>query len=102
MGVGGGGGHQREGAGEGNEDIKMKLVSDQWEMVQLSKYELSRQRCKAAGGVERGGGSATQWSHISVSEALIDTSKHKNISTLSSFLRKTPLGCVWVWVSVWV
>lgn len=39
-----------------NEDMKMEPVSQQWEMEQLSKYELSRQRCKAAVWVGGGGG----------------------------------------------
>lgn len=60
-----------------NEDMKMEPVSQQWEMEQLSKYELSRQRCKAAVWVGGGGVSATQWSQISISETLIATFMHK-------------------------
>lgn len=56
---------------EGEGEMKMKPVSEQW--------ELSRQRCKAAvwgeGGLG-GGVSATQWSQISISETLIDTFMH--------------------------
>lgn len=66
---------------EGEGEMKMKPVSEQWEMEQLCTYELSRQRCKAAvwggdGGCW-GGASATQWSQISISETLIDTCMHK-------------------------
>lgn len=83
-----------DGRGTENEDMKMEPVSQQWEMEQLSKYELSRQRCKAAvwgGGGE--GASATQWSQISISETLIDTFMHKKICTHSSVLG-TPPKCV--------
>lgn len=67
-----------DGRGTENEDMKMEPVSQQWEMEQLSKYELSRQRCKAAVWGGGGGGvSATQWSQISISETLIDTFMHK-------------------------